>query len=273
MIRMLKSGWKTAWANPFALIVLFLYHFVWGLILYKYVASVVVPLMHRYPGGALPEPAVHLFLAEGQFRLIKTDLVQPYLWTLLGLAAFRMLMTPLLNAGVYYSLHYRQYNAGYRFFRGMKELYGPFLLYYAVQTTAILAPLFWLAPKAQEVLRSAPSYESVAMKLAPYAGCLLIYGFLLQLLTTYVQIARATGHHPLHSLPFLLRNALPAAGVTLGIAVLSATLSAVSVGASLWWAGLAALIGYQVYRFLSVFCKLWTVSSQYQLWESRQGQD
>ncbi|MDF2649748.1 MAG: hypothetical protein K0Q73_5553, partial [Paenibacillus sp.] len=54
MATYIKSGFRAALRQPFATIVLFLYQMGWGILLYKLVQGVLVPLMHRYPGGEQP---------------------------------------------------------------------------------------------------------------------------------------------------------------------------------------------------------------------------
>lgn len=262
----LKKGWSTTLRQPFVLVVVFLYHFLWGFILYQYISSVVVPLLHRYPGDALPKAAVHLFLAESQFRILKTDLTHPYLWLLLGLFLLRMAMTPLINAGIYFSLHHTQYNAGYRFFKGVRQLGGAFLLYYIARMLLTFAPLYWLVPIAKNIVVHTYAYDELALRLLPYlAGC-LVYGYLVNLCFTYMQIAKTTDENPLKSLLFVVRHSVTIAFVTVILLLLSGLITALAVTASLIWAGLLSLILFQLYRFVSIFCKIWTVSSQYQVW-------
>jgi hypothetical protein len=268
MVGYVKKGFGTALRQPFALLVLFLYQFVWGFALYRYVSSVVVPLMQRYPGGAHSDMAALLFLAEGQFRLAKTDLIQPYLLTLLGLFLARMAMTPILNAGVYFSLHHTEYNAGYRFVQGIRCLSGPFLIYYALRILLTLAPLYWLIPLARNVYLTATGYDQIALRLLPYAAAYLVYGYLVHLCFTYVQLAKTTDGKPLKSMPFLIRRSLRIAAVALAMVVVSGLVTFIAVAASLIWAGFLALVLYQFYRFAHAFCQIWTLSAHYQVWWS-----
>ncbi|WJH35770.1 hypothetical protein N6H14_07520 [Paenibacillus sp. CC-CFT747] len=145
MIGYIKEGWKEAARQPFLLVLLFVYRLVWGIVLYRMVQSVVVPLMHRYAGG-ISKSQVQLFLAEGEFQLTKTDLSHSYLWMLLAVMLARMFVTPLLNAGVYYSLSHPHLNMGYRFFKGIRELGRSFFLLYLVQMLLTAAPAYFLLP-------------------------------------------------------------------------------------------------------------------------------
>ncbi|WP_052487604.1 hypothetical protein [Gordoniibacillus kamchatkensis] len=170
MMNWIREGLRSAFRQPFAIVTLFVYELLWGFFLYRYIQSIVTPLLHRYPGSSLPGGASHLFLAEGQFRLTKTDLLIPYMWTLAVLLIVRMTVTPLLNAAVYYSLHRTDLNAGYRFFRGIKQLGGHYLLYYVLLIAFTAAPLPWLIGKASELYGKHFLTGKLIAALLPYAG-------------------------------------------------------------------------------------------------------
>lgn len=265
MIRYLRKGWDNALHQPFLLTVLFVYHFLWGFALYRYVASIVVPLLHRYP-KEVSASAVHLFWAEAQFQVTKSNLIQPYLYALLGLFLLRGLITPVLNAGVYFSLHHRQLNAGYRFLKGIKELGAPFLLYYFLQFVLTFAPLYWIVPVAAKILAQTSMFDQMLLRLLPYIIGMVIYGYIVHICFVYVQIFRTTGEKPLASLAFVTRFALQISIISLVILVLSGIIAAIAVSASLLYAGFISLVLYQIYRFISMFCKLLAISSQYEFW-------
>ncbi len=261
----IKSGLRAALRQPFATIVLFLYQMGWGILLYKLVQGVLVPLMHRYPGGEQPKQALQLFLAEGQFQLVKTDLSHSYLWWLAALLVVRMLLTPILNSGVYYSLTHSQQNAGYRFFRGIKELMLPFLIAYVVRISLSLLPLIWLFPKAQKQFAHTTSYEQAALQLLPWLLGMLVYGFLLHLLFMYVQFAIAAKLGILSTVITFVRSLLPIIGLALILLLASGLLAGVTVTATYIWAGLVALIIYQLFPLFHIFIQMWAITSQYQL--------
>ncbi|TXK74095.1 hypothetical protein [Paenibacillus sp. N3.4] len=265
MIHYVKSGFGASVKQPFAVILLFLYQMGWGILLYKFVQSVLVPLMHRFPGGEQPKQALQLFLAEGQFQLLKTDLSHSYLWFLVLLLSIRMLLTPVLQAGVYYSLTHSQQNAGYRFFRGIKELMLPFLFVYMLRIALSFLPLIWLLPKAQALFAHSTSYEQTALQLLPWLLGMLCYGFLLHLLFVYIQFAIAAKLGILSTIIIFLRFALPIVGLALTLLLSSGLLAGITVTATYLWAGLVALIIYQLFPLFHIFLQMWAISSQYQL--------
>lgn len=269
MISYLKEGWRAAVRQPFLLLTLFLYRFAWGLALYKMIQSVMLPLLHRYPGSGAPETQIRLFLAEGQFRLFKTDISHPYLWLLLWLLVLKLVLTPLLNAGILYSLSNVQYNAGYRFFRGIKELWRPYALYYFLQLALTFTPLYWVLPKAGGILATAVSYRSIASGLAPYLAGMLAYGFLIHLLFLYIQFGRVWGNPAVRTLNAAGRNLPAILGIALLVLVLTTLLTAAAVSASLLWAGFWALVLYQGYRFVHTLFNLWGIAAQHQLYKAK----
>ncbi|KRE58148.1 hypothetical protein [Paenibacillus sp. Soil750] len=265
MATYIKAGFRAAMAQPFATIILFLYQMGWGILLYKLVQGILVPLMHRFPGAEQPKQALQIFLAEGQFQLIKTDLSHSYLWWLAILLCARMLLTPLLNGGVYYSLTHAHQNAGYRFFRGMKELMLPFLLVYLIRIALTLFPLIWLIPKATYILGHSSSYEQIIIKLLPWILSLMLYGFLLQLLFMHVQFAIAAKLGILSTIFSFFRHSLPIIGLAIILLLFTGLLAGVTITATYLWAGLVALIIYQLYPLFHIFIQIWGISSQYQL--------
>lgn len=265
----MKTGLRAALQQPFAVIALFLYQMGWGALLYKLVQSVLVPLMHRFPGGGQPKQAMQLFLAEGQFQLLKTDLSHSYLWWLAALLGARMLLTPMLNAGVYYSLTHRHQNAGYRFFKGIKELTLPFLITYFVRMVLSLLPLLWLLPKVQTIYAHTTSYEEAALQMLPWLLGLLSYGFLLNLLFMYVQFAIAARIGIISTFITFIRYSLPILGLALLILLISGLLTGITVTATYIWAGLVALLIYQLYPLFNMFLQMWAITSQYQLWTAK----
>lgn len=269
MLSYLKRGLGSAARQPFAVTILFLYQFAWGVFLYKCIQSILVPLLHRYPGEDQGAAFQQLFWAEAHFQLVKTDLVIPYVWWLLGLMAIRLLITPLLNAGLYYSLVHTELNAGYRFVRGIKTLTLPFLGYYLLQILLFLIPLYFLINKGAALFHQTISYKSFLIDLLPWVLGYLAFGYLLQLFFMYLQF----GH--VHHVPImkrfliLLRSLLPMFITACCIMIISLAVTAAGWAASYMWAGLTALILYQVLTLIRLFTSVWAITAQYELWKEK----
>lgn len=269
MWKMIKTGWTIAWNQPFAVCTLFIYNLLWGLALYEVIRSIVSPLLHRYPGQELSREAVQLFWVEGQFQIMKTDLIHSYAWWGLCLLLARMLLSPLLNAGVYYSLERTELNAGYRFVQGMRELALPFFVLYVIQMLLVLSPLYWLIPKGIELYHSNTTLNDVIKDVLPLLGGYLVYVFLLQTVFMYLQFGKVSGRSQLSSLLLLSRNVVPVMLIAVIILCVTLLISALVMTSAMIWAGFMALLGYQIYRLIHMFCKMWAVTAQYALWSAK----
>ncbi|SEC22431.1 hypothetical protein [Paenibacillus sp. GP183] len=269
MRRYLKSGFTMALHQPFAVILMFLYQAGWGVLLYKMIQSILLPLMHRYPGAEQPAFALKLFLAESQFQLFKTDLIQPYIWWLASLFVLRMLVTPLLNAGIYYSLAHPELNAGYRFVKGIRELSLRFFLAYIVQISLTLTPLFWLVPKFQTSWSTQSSYVSALTAIMPWLIAYLFYSYLLRLCFTYIQFTQVSRVPLLSSFSILLRHGGLILMIGIILLIFSGLLTGTVMTAAYIWTGFIALLIYQLYPFCNMFLQIWSLSAQFQLWSSK----
>jgi hypothetical protein len=273
MTRYFKSGFTMTLCQPFAVILMFLYEVGWGIILYKMIQSVLLPLLHRYPGADQPGFAVQLFWAEAQFQLLKTDLIRPYLGWLAAILAIRMLATPLLNAGLYYSLAHRELNAGYRFVRGIRELALPFFLAYLLQMTLTVTPLIWLLPKIQTIWSTQSSISSFCAAMLPWLIGYLLYSYALRLCFIYIQFTQVSRTSLLSPFPILLHNGLLIMITAIMVLILSGLLTGTALTLSYIWTGFVALLIYQLYPFFKMFLQIWGIAAQFQLWSSKLNND
>lgn len=269
MWKMIKNGWTLAWNQPFTVCTLFMYNLLWGLALYDMIHSIIFPLLRRYPGKELSREAVQLFWVEGNFQIMKTDLLHSYIGWGLGLLLARMLLTPLLNAGVYYSLKHTELNAGYRFVQGIRKLALPFFGYYLAQMALQLGPLYWLIPKATQLYGKQATLYGAAQAILPLLGAYLVYMFLLQTLFMYLQFGKVSGKSSLYSVTLLLRNALPVLLLAIIVMLIGLFITAAVMTSTMIWAGFLALLGFQAYRFIHMFCKMWEITTQYALWNAK----
>lgn len=264
-----RSGWSVARRSWFLLFILFLYQYLWGFALYKFAKGTIVPLLHRYPGGELPESAARLFWMEAQFQLTKTDLIAPYLWTLGTILLIRMAMTPLLNAGLYNALARGGDGQRRAFGQGVKRFAKPFLLLYGLQTLLTFAPLLWALPRALEAAAAAGNWLAIGTALLPYAAGWLAYQGALELAFMYVGFGIVGGDGGWTGLAALARRALPIAGLALAIFGIVFAVSLTAAALSIWWAGFFAVLLHQAFPLVRCLLKLWGISAQYQHWSAR----
>lgn len=263
----MKQGWRLAVKHFYIVILFFLYQLLWGFFLYRFIDSIVTPLLKRFPESP---SAVRLFFNEAQFQLLKTDLVTPYLWLLGGLLVARILLTPLFDAGLYYSLHHATDAGGTQFMQGIRKAFKPIALLYWLKTLLVLAPAWWLLPKALQSLLHSSSTGELLLGLLPAAAGWLLWGLVLHLLFLAMQLGTITGHGPFQTLWHALRHMLPYAGVSLLMWAIGAGVSLFVTSISLVWAGLLALILHQGYNLIRSMMKVWTVASQYECLQSKQ---
>lgn len=262
----LKKGWDMAVRHKYVLVLLFLYRLLWGFFLYRFIDSVITPILARYPDEHPNSDAAQLFLIEAQFRLLKTDLVNEVLWMLGGLLLLRMVLTPMLNAGVYYSFHHAVDGEGTRVLYGMKHAWRPVTLLYWLENTLVLLPAIWLLPLFKELFFSEPSVSAWVQGLLPYASAWLVWGFALHLLFQFMQFGAVSREGILKGLSLALRKALPLLSITLIMLGIGLAISAAAWAVSLLWSGFIAVMLHQAFHFIRSLLTLWTAASQYQVW-------
>ncbi|WP_040950582.1 hypothetical protein [Gorillibacterium massiliense] len=268
MLTSLKDGWKAAWSQGFLLVFLFVYRLAWAIALYRCIQSIVVPLLQRFPTEKGSQEQARLFLAEAEFRLTKTDISHSYLLLFLILLLIRAALTPLLNAGIFYSLRHTKLNTGYRFFKGMKSLALPFYLFYLAQLILLLPAVFYVWPDVKAALASYNPDSFINSGLLLKLGGLLAYSYVLRLLFLHLQLGKTaeapllgTFARSLLRLPFIL-------AIALIILLLSTLMGGAVMAITLWKASLWTLILYQAYNFVRTYMSLWGLTAQQKIFET-----
>lgn len=265
----LKEGWHVLRQLPFVAGLFCLYQIIWGLLLYVCVRTVVVPLLHRLPARDTAPADLQVFLAESQFRLVKTDDAIPLL-TLLGLLLLaRMLAAPFLNAGLYHVLaEHREEKESRLFFRGFRRHGVAFLGIHLLKWGLILLPAgLFLRFYGQTVWERFLTPDGHFPLLWTLAAFFLYAGFI-RLLTMYLLIGRSRGDAFRHSLATLRRLLFPAAAVSL-LLMFGFMLSYSMVGMlTMTTAGFLSLVlHFSGYGLRTVF-KLWEIAAQFRCYAS-----
>lgn len=265
------AGFHAARRQPFAIGVMFLFFFFWNLFLYRYVQGQVVAVMRRFPPPELSGERAELFLNEGIFLLLKTDLALPVVWMLGLFAAFRLLVTPLLYAGVYQSLHREQGPRGTVFITGIRKLGGAFALLALLRAALTAIPLYWALPYGWARLLEADSFAALAVALLPLLAGLAVYGGLLKLLFMYVQFGLTAETGIWGSLWLALRRLFPICAIAFMIFAAAFLIGLLVFSLSVYSAGLIALMLHLVYPLLKMLLKVWDIAAQHQFWRSNIG--
>ena len=268
MINYCSAGWKMTLWNPFLIFFSFLYQFAWGFFLYRFVQSVVVPVLHRYPGKGLPQDLNYIFAAESQFQLMKTDLAASYIWTLALVLGVRMIVTPMLNAGIYDSFQQTYLDRKRSFLKGVKRWSIPFFLLYVLQTAFMLAPLLWLIPWVQPSL--APLLQgNVDSRLSFAVIGYLAYTAIIKLAFMYIQLGLVTRTGWLASVRVLVTRFPAIMALSALILALYALAAAIGWTVSILDAGLFTVLLHQVYHLVKTMFKLWEIGTQHQYYVAK----
>ncbi len=265
MLESFKYGLSVTWRKSLLIIILFLYEMFWGFLLYRYVKSVLVPILYRYPGQEVPTWS-SLFWIEGEFRLVKTDMASIYIWTLASLLLVRLLLTPLINAGLFHAIHHEAQEQWRSFLNGIRTRWGKFLSLYGVQMVLTLAPLYWLVPHLATALQERSLTNVHMMNSALLIASYLAYVAFVRLCFMYLQFA-VTASDSLGS-AFLIwcKRQLPLIGLSLIILLIAIVLQGMLTAVSMFWAGLTTLIVYQATPLVRVLLQVWEIAAQHDLW-------
>lgn len=262
----IREGFRRASREPFAIGALFLFHFVWGTWLYRLIEQRVVEVMSRYPAPELGSERENLFLYDLFLMLHDKTVALPLVGMLLVFAAVRLVLVPVLDAGMYNSLHDGQTPRGTAFIRGIRRLSVSFVWLYILRLVLLAIPLYWAAPAMFRSWLSAAGPWQLAAGLAPWLLGLAVYGAVLRLLLMYVLFALAGEDRLLPALGFACRRIWHVAAIALLIFAVSLAISLLLFSASLYWAGLLSVALYLTYPLLRVWLRVWGIAAQHQYW-------
>ena len=270
----IREGWFLVHQHMFIAALLFIYQLIWGYFIYRLVQSAVVPLLLRYPTEDAGELSTLLFKMESQLSLSGPE-VQRYLWILGSLLLLRLLISPLIQAGLLYSLqHFNTAEERIPFIRGIQKLWKPMLLLHTIRTILMFLPAYWLVPKLYATLMD--SFHSLHLLLPgiPYVAGWIIYGWVRHHAVLYMQfgISDPEGEHRIHGTFKGLWIAVRHIFMVLGIALMLGTIHLLVFGAftsaSWFLTGLAGLILQQTYPLARSLLNMWKICAHYRLWQS-----
>ncbi|THF81744.1 hypothetical protein [Cohnella fermenti] len=262
----LSQGWALTLRHKYVLVVLFLYRLLWGYFLYRFVDSIVSPVLARYPDDHPNPYAVRLFFVEAQFRLFKTDVSYEPLALLGGMFLLRMIATPLINAGLFYSFRHSEDGRGTSVLKGIRRSWKGVTALYWAESALTLAPLAWLVPFAYSCYIKEPNMTVWLRDLLPVALCWFAWGFAVHLLFQFMQFSSATGGPILQGLLRACKQAIPLLLVSLSLIGAGLLASAVVTTAALLWTGFAAIALHQAFQFVRSLLSLWISASQFEVW-------
>ncbi|WP_276357868.1 hypothetical protein [Cohnella caldifontis] len=263
----LGKGWDMTVRHKYVGLLLFLYRLLWGFFLFRLVDSVVTPILARYPDLHPNANAIPIFLIEAEFRLLRTDLMDSLLWLLAGLLILRMIISPVIDAGLFYSFHHAgEGGGGTRMLAGIRSSWKPVVLLYAAENALILLPALRLIPMAKERFLASGSAGDWLQDLLPYAAGWLVWGFAVHLAFRCMQFGAVSRLGVLRGMSRALGRAVPLLAVSLAMAGIGFAASAAVSAFTVVWSGFAAVVIHQSFHFVRSLLALWTAASQFSVW-------
>lgn len=266
----LGRGWDMTMRHKYVGVLIFVYRLTWGFFLYRIIDAVVTPVLARYPDIHPRKDAAALFLIEAEFRLLRTDLADPLLWLLASLLVLRMVLTPIINAGLFYSFHHVHQSledkSGTRILSGMRTAWKPIVLLYGIEHALIALPAVWLVPMAKAQLYQPGSAGQFLLQMLPYAAAWLAWGFVMHLLFRCMQFGAASQTGIASSIKQALVRSWPLIAVTLILAGIGLAASALLSVVTVVWSGLLAVVLHQAFHLIRALLAIWTAASQYAAW-------
>lgn len=279
----IKKGGLFVLKQPGLLLMLCLYQLCWGLLGYRWLNAINESMLLRYPGTDVSTMSTQVYWAEAQFRILKTNVLEPWLWVLAGCLLLRMLLHPLLQASVFYSIHASddtrdQGEAStlwHRLKSGMRALGPAFFGLYLLQSAMALGPLFLLIPKFIQMWQAALSLRDFLVPSFVWGAAYVTYLFLLRgiFLTLMLRKTKQTNlaqdernrirqaaSTPLTGFPSHLVRVLILSGAFIAMTLFSS----IGIGAlGILWSGFAAIVLQQLYFVLRSGLLLWEAAACY----------
>ncbi|HIW34884.1 MAG TPA: hypothetical protein IAA29_19080 [Candidatus Paenibacillus intestinavium] len=261
----LRQGWHIAKGHTKIVIALFIYQAIWGFLLYKTTDNIIAPLLRRYPELTGSADTVALFWIEHQFQIMKTDIWMPYLYTFLILLLIRMIITPLLQAGLFYSIHHHsEAGKGTYFRKGIAAKWKKVTLLYWCKNILVFVPLVWIV---KPVINSIFANQSIVALFKIFDWTLftyIVWALIVQLLFYVLQLGAAWEMSIATVLRKTLVNLLPFIVVSLVIAFIYSFFSVSIHAMSIIWVSFLSFLLYQILPLIRILFKVWMISSQYE---------
>lgn len=268
MVLALREGLRLARSQLFALIVIFLLHLAWTLLFYRFIEVRVIDVMKRLPPTELGGARLQLFMNESSLLLERTDLATRTLWILLAYMVIKLVITPMLHAGIYTSILDSHRARGTIFIEGMRNFGGSFTWLYLLRLALTAIPFYWAVPALFRSLNESASILQLVLSLVPWILGIGLYGGMLKLLFTHILFALVLNKPLLPSLWFSLRRLPLLSGLALSIFGIAFVCGAIAYGVSIYWAGFWSIVIYLFYPLLQIGCKMWSIAAQYSYWNT-----
>jgi len=265
MTHFLRQGWRMAKGHTKIIIALFIYQAIWGFGLYKMIDNIISPLLKRYPELTGSADTVALFWYENQFQILKTDIWMPYLYTFLTLLLIRMIITPFLQAGLFYSIHqHSEVGNGTYFRKGIAAKWKKVTLLYWVKNIFIFIPMLWIVKPIFNTMLANQSIATIFKVFDWNLFMYIVWALIVQSFFYVIQLGTAWDMSLATVLRRTLVNLLPFIIVSVVIAFFYSFFSVSIHGLSLIWVSFLSFLLYQILPLIRTLFKVWMISAQYE---------
>ncbi|NBI31057.1 hypothetical protein [Chengkuizengella marina] len=266
IVHIIKQGWKTTNQNMVYILLFSMYQLVCGIFLYRWIEVGIVSISQRFPDSNLMD-ARQLFIIEGQFLITDGDFMLKYLSPLLIFIGIRWIVSPLMNAGLFYAIHHKDsHSSKPLFLQGVLKLGSSFFIISCIHLLLSSFPLFWIFSFLKNTLESYTTPMSLLWNAAPILITYIVYTWIIHILFMYIQWGKTTNNNITSPIVFMLKNIVITMGLSLIIMIIIGVVTALFFSTSMMWVGFLAIIVNQIQYFIRVYLKIWEISTQYHFW-------
>ncbi|MDP5274676.1 hypothetical protein [Chengkuizengella axinellae] len=268
----IKEGWDTTNQLMGYILLFSMYQLIWGIFLYRWIQSIVHSISQRIPISEIKD-AQQLFMIESGYLISNVDFIINHLTPLIILLSLRWVLSPLLNAGLFYTIHYKhQESSRSLFFQGIVKQGASFLFISFVHLVLLAVPLYWFISFIKNKLATLTSLESIFFNFVPLVLVFVVYAWFIHIVVIYMQWRKTTHNALLPPIFFIFKHFLFLIGFSLIMLLLLGLSKILFSSVSIFWAGLFAIIMHQVQYYFSTYFKILEVNIQYHFWTKNKPQ-
>ena len=259
---LLKKGLKVLQMHRIILLFLCLYQTAWAFLLFQIINTILNPIVRSYPNIANQPNAAQLYLLEIKFQVLKTDMITPYLYGFMILLLIRMLITPFIHGGLYYSLANSENQPMHTsFIEGIKLKSKAMLACYWIKNVLIFAPLIiYLLPFIKQLSNSSVVIDwSFLLSAETIFICLWIIAVAT---TAYcIQLGIACNYAWLKVLNRSVKHGFKLLAITIVIGSIGLLSQAAIHSTTILWYSLFTMLLFWLLPAIRTITKVWTISS------------
>ncbi|MFS1511198.1 hypothetical protein VQL36_01990 [Chengkuizengella sp. SCS-71B] len=266
IVNIIKQGLKTTNQNMVYILLFSMYQLVCGILLFQWIESVIISISLRFPDSSIMD-ARQLFIIEGQYLITDGDFMLKFLSPLLIFIGIRWIVSPLLNAGLFYAIHHKESKSDKPLFlQGVIKLGRSFFIISCIHLLFFSLPLYWIFPFLKNTLETYTTPYSLLWNVTPVLIAYIVYVWIIHILFMYIQWGKTTSNNITSPVVFMLKNIVITNGLSLIIIIIIGVFTALFFSVSMMWVGFWAIIINQIQYFIRVYLKVWEISTQYHFW-------